>query len=143
MRVFNFNFLQRQGLFRKTKATPISERIYLYLFLIFVFNSFSMQSPQIKSLLTLYFGKHCIEVPLKPSFFAQGTEKMVPISESPSYPGSHLCEVFLLRNGEKMRGPRKTVLLSESPSYPGSHLTRVYCITFPIASPNQPKIVSS
>ena len=73
------------------------------------------------------FRKNCIKVPLKRSFFARGTEKMVPVSESPSYPGSHLCEVFLLRKGGKIRGPRKTVLLSESPSYPRSHLTGVYC----------------
>ena len=97
------------------------------LYLFFVFKSFSMQCPHIESLFTFYFGKHCIEVPLKRSFFARGTEKMIPVSESPSYPGSHLCEVFLLRKGDKMRGPRKTVLLSKSPSYPGSHLTRVYC----------------
>ena len=86
-----------------------------------------MQCSHIESLLTFHFGKRCIEVPLKRSFIAQGTEKMVPVSESPSYPGSHLCEVFLLRKGGKMRGPRKTVLLSESPSYPGSHLTGVNC----------------
>ena len=71
---------------------------------------------------------HCTKVPLKRSFLLQGTKKTVPVNESPSYPGSHLSEVFLPKKMLKMRGPTKTVPLSESPSYPGSQLTRVYCI---------------
>ena len=34
------------------------------------------------------------KVPLKRSFQLTGNENMVPVSESPTYPGSHLNEVF-------------------------------------------------
>ena len=45
---------------------------------------------------------------------------MVPANESPSYPGFQLCEDFLLRKGDKMRGPRRTVLIRKI-------LLRIYC----------------
>ena len=36
------------------------------------------------------------KVPLKPCFQFTGNENMVPVSDSPTYPGSHLSEVFLM-----------------------------------------------
>ena len=41
-----------------------------------------------------YLGSHCIEVPLKRSFLFNGPKKLVPLSKSPTYPGSHLTGVY-------------------------------------------------
>ena len=56
-----------------------------------------------------------------------GPEKYVSLSESLTYPGSHLNEVFWCNLIRKFKVPVNSVPVSESPTYPGSHLTRVYC----------------
>ena len=37
------------------------------------------------------------KVPLKRSFQLTWKENIVPVSESPTYPGSHISEVFLMK----------------------------------------------
>ena len=44
------------------------------------------------------------KVPLKRSFQLTGNENMVPVSESPTYPGSHLSEVFLMKFDKEVHG---------------------------------------
>ena len=44
------------------------------------------------------------KVPLKRSFQLTGNENMVPVSESPTYPGSHLSEVFLIKFDKEVQG---------------------------------------
>ena len=44
------------------------------------------------------------KVLLKRSFQLTGNENMVPVSESPTYPGSHLSEVFLLKFDKEVHG---------------------------------------
>ena len=44
------------------------------------------------------------KVPLKRSFQLTVNENMVPISESPTYQGSHLSEVFLIKFDMKVHG---------------------------------------
>ena len=75
-------------------------------------------------------GSHCNEVPLKRSFLFNVPKKLVPLSESPTYPESQVSGVFWLDLVRKFMGTRKTVSVRKSPTYPGSHLTGVYCILF-------------
>ena len=42
------------------------------------------------------------KVPLKLQL--TGNENMVPVSESPTYPGSHLSEVFLMKFDKEIHG---------------------------------------
>ena len=44
------------------------------------------------------------KVPLKRSFQLMGNENMVPVSESPTYPGSHLSEGFLMKFDKEVHG---------------------------------------
>ena len=44
------------------------------------------------------------KVPLKRSFRLTGNENMVPVSESPTYPGSHLSEAFLMKFDKEVHG---------------------------------------
>ena len=53
-----------------------------------------MQCLRIPTFFASYLGSHCIEVPLKRSFLFNGPKKLVPLSKSPTYPGSHLTGVY-------------------------------------------------
>ena len=44
------------------------------------------------------------KVPLKRSFQFTGNENMVPVSESPTYPRSHLSEVFKIKFDKEVHG---------------------------------------
>ena len=44
------------------------------------------------------------KVPLKRNFQLNGDENMVPVSESPTYPGSHLSKVFLMKFDKEVNG---------------------------------------
>ena len=44
------------------------------------------------------------KVPLKRSFQLTGNENMVPVGESPTYPGSHLSEVFSMKFDKGVHG---------------------------------------
>jgi len=82
----------------------------------------------------LHFGKKIpsapLHDPLKRSLSPKGPRKNVLLSERPTYPGSHLSEVFLPEKGiRKSKGPRKSVPHSGHPTFPRSHLMGVYCIT--------------
>ena len=67
--------------------TNTVKRLYILFEKVFVlfFNAMSSNSNFFAS----YLGSHCIEVPLKRSFLFNGPKKLVPLSESPTYPGSH------------------------------------------------------
>ena len=41
---------------------------------------------------------------LKRSCQLTGNENMVPVSENPTYPGSHLSEVFLMKLDKEVHG---------------------------------------
>ena len=51
-----------------------------------------------------YFSEIEGKVSLKRSFQLTGNEKMVPVSESTTYPGSHLSEVFLMKFDKEVHG---------------------------------------
>ena len=85
-----------------------------------------MQCLRIQTFFASYLGSHCIEVPLKRSFWFNEPKKLVPLNESLTYLGSQLSGVFLVKFSKEFQGPRKTVSVSKSPTYPGSHLTGVY-----------------
>ena len=74
-------------------------------YLFFIFSTFSMQHHRFASLLAFYLGKHCIEAPLKGSFFffARGTKKWSQLAKAPFYPGSNLGEVSYLGKVIKLR----------------------------------------
>ena len=57
------------------------------------------------------------------SFQLTWNKNMVPLSESPTYPGSYLSEVFLMKFDKEVQGTYNIC-----PTYPRSHLSRVYCI---------------
>ena len=67
--------------------TNTVKRLYILFKKVFVlfFNAMSSNSNFFAS----YLGSHCIEVPLKRSFLFNGPKKLVPLRESPTYPGSH------------------------------------------------------
>ena len=44
------------------------------------------------------------KVSLKRGILPKGLENMVPLSESPTYPGSHLSEVFLMKFDKEVHG---------------------------------------
>ena len=44
------------------------------------------------------------KVPLKRSFQLTGNESIVPVIESPTYPGSHLSKVFLMKFDKEVHG---------------------------------------
>ena len=44
------------------------------------------------------------KIPLKRSHQLTGNENMVLVSESPTYPGSHLSEVFLMKFDKEVHG---------------------------------------
>ena len=44
------------------------------------------------------------KIPLKRCFQLAGNDNMVPVSESPTYPGYHLSEVFLLKFYKEAHG---------------------------------------
>ena len=48
-----------------------------------------------------------MEVPVKRSFLLKGPKKSVPLGESPTYPGSHLSEVFLVKSSAEVQGTEK------------------------------------
>ena len=81
-----------------------------------------MQFLRIQTFFASYLGSHCNEVPLKRSFLFNGPKKLVPLSESPTYPESQLSGVFLVKFSKEVQGTKENGL-----SYPGSHLTGVYC----------------
>ena len=60
------------------------------------------------------------KVPLKRSFQLTGNENMVPVSESPTYPGSHLSEVFLMKFDKEVHGTQNIC-----PTQQKSHLSGV------------------
>ena len=69
--------------------------------------------------------------------------KNASLSESLTYPGSHLNEVFWCNLIRKFKVPVNSVPVSESPTYPGSHLTRVYCMSITVClSEHFPEIIS-
>ena len=45
------------------------------------------------------------KVPLKRSFQLTGNENMVPVSESPTYPGSHLSRLYCRNNKQPTDSP--------------------------------------
>ena len=67
--------------------TNTVKRLYILFEKVFVLFFNAMLSNSI--LFASYVGSHCIEVPLKRSFLFNGPKKLVPLSESPTYPGSH------------------------------------------------------
>ena len=44
------------------------------------------------------------KAPLKRTFQLTGNENMVTVSESPTYPGSHLSEAFLMKFDKEVHG---------------------------------------
>ena len=104
--------------------TNTVKRLYILFEKVFVlfFNAMSSNSNFFAS----YLGSHCNEVPLKRSFLFNGPKKLVPLSESPTYPESQLSRVFLVKFSNEVQGTKETVSVRKSPTYPGSHLTGVY-----------------
>ena len=69
-----------------------------------------MQCLQIQAFFASYLGSHCNEVPLKRSFLFNESKKMVPLSESPTYPESQLSEVFLVKFSKEVQGTKENGL---------------------------------
>ena len=111
---FDFIIVRIYGLFTKRWNNIMNtqfQNVYMvknYLISIFCQMSNVLLS-KFESLLKSYFGKHFIALKshLSGVFLSLGSEKMVPVSDSPSYPGSHLSEVHLLRKGYKNEGTEK------------------------------------
>ena len=84
------------------------KRLYILFEKVFVlfFNAMSSNSNFFAS----YLGSHCIEVPLKRSFLFNGPKKLVPLSESPTYPGSQLSGVFLIKFSKDFQGTKENGL---------------------------------
>ena len=55
-------------------------------------------------------GNYCNEVPLKWRFFFNGPKKVVPLSESPTYPESQLSGVFLVKFSKEVQGTKENGL---------------------------------
>ena len=80
-----------------------------------------MQCLQIQTFFASYLGSHCIEVRLKWSFLLHGPKKLVPLSESPTYPRSQLSGVSLVKFSKEFQETKENVSVIKSPTYPGSH----------------------
>ena len=84
------------------------KRLYILFEKVFVlfFNAMSSNSNFFAS----YLGSHCNEVPLKRSFLFNGPKKLVPLSESPTYPESQLIGVFLVKFSKEVQGTKENGL---------------------------------
>ena len=88
-----------------------------------------MQCRRIQTFFASYLGSHCNEVPLKRNFLFNGPKRLVPLSNSRTYPEFQLSGVFLVKFSKEVQGTKENGLSQENPTYPGSHLTGVYCGT--------------
>ena len=88
--------------------TNTVKRLYILFEKVFVLFFNAMLSNSI--LFASYVGSHCIEVPLKRSFLFNGPKKLVPLSESPTYPGSQLSGVFLVKFSKEVQGTKENGL---------------------------------
>ena len=89
---------------KKSENVPVIE--YFDFIIVRIYGLFTKRW---NNIMKSYFGKHFIALKshLSGVFLSLGSEKMVPVSDSPSYPGSHLSEVHLLRKGYKNEGTEK------------------------------------
>ena len=69
-----------------------------------------MQCLRIQTFFASYLGSHCNEVPLKRSFLFNGPKKLVPLSESPTYPESQFSGVFLVKFSKEVQGTKENGL---------------------------------
>ena len=79
-----------------------------------------MQCRRIQTFFASFLGSHCNEVPLKRNFLFNGPKRLVPLSNSRTYPEFQLSGVFLVKFSKEVQGTKENGLSQEK-----SHLSRV------------------
>ena len=69
-----------------------------------------MHCLRIQTFFAPYLGSHCNKVPLKRRFLFNEPKKLVPLSESPTYPESQLSGVFLVKFSKEVQGTKENGL---------------------------------
>ena len=65
-----------------------------------------MQCLPIQTFFAPYLGSQCNEVPLKRNFLFNGPKKLVPFSESLTYPQSQSSGVFHIKFSKEVQGTK-------------------------------------